>query len=532
MSSPPTSTFGAYSLLRVLGRGGNGTAYLAIPLERGTLPSPLVIKLLHPDAAQDPLERARFEHEGKLAMTVELEALAKVYDVGVANETPYIAMELVQGMSLSRLLARLRERNAVLSVPQILKIAGSALAGVRELHLAKDQEGRALEAIHRDLSPRNLMLDRHGRVRILDLGMGRSRLRAQHTQTGVIVGTPGYMSPEQTLSGQITQRSDVYTLGVLFWELLTGKRYIAQGELAFMLTETVKRVFEPPSALRPGLPPQIDDVCRRALERDPQRRFASAAELEAEIEALQEARLDRMTAAPVVPLPEVYQLDLDAAELEHTLGTEKSTVREPVPLDTLVKIEPDTVVKDDKSDTLVKTRPETGGPARKRSDLLPLMVLALVLVSAVIGVLSALVIRTRREPTLVIPMDSDPAAPVSIRPMPDVRPRETAEELPREEEAPQKIDPKKPAPRRDPKPAITAPPAIEPTAEELMSRIHQLARATKQARPELAAEVDDLLNAGLFESATGDTPAVRARLREILEKLKANGEKRAAPPDR
>lgn len=529
MQQQPT-TFGEYTLLRVLGRGGNGTAYLAVPQKAGTLPSPLVIKLLHPDAAHDPLDRARFEHEGKLAMAANLEAIAKVYDVGVAGETPYIAMELVQGMSLSRLLLRLRERNAVLSVPQILKVVGSALAGVRELHLAKDQDGRALDAIHRDLSPRNLMLDPQGRVRILDLGMGRSRLRAQHTQTGVIVGTPGYMSPEQTLSGQISQRSDVYTVGVLFWELLTGKRYIAQGELAFMLTETVKRVFEPPSASRPGLSDKrIDEVCRRALERDPERRFASAAEFEREIEALKEARLDRMTAAPVVPLTEVYQLDLDADELEHTLGTEKSTIREPVLSDTLLKTK--TLVKSDDSDTLLKTRPEssstTASAVRKRSDLLPTLVIALVLVSAVIGVLSALLIRSRAEPTLVIPMDTDPA-PVSIRPAPDVQPREDEEEPAIEEAEPARAAIKKSPPRKaqETKAIVTA---AEPTAEELMGRVHQLARATKNARPELAGAIDDLLNAGLFESATGDTPAVRARLKEIyaaIEKLKANAEKR------
>src|SRR5687768_10544499 len=109
MSIPLPSTFGDYLLLHVLGRGGHGTAYLEIALGEFAPPSPLVLKLLHGGQAQETPDRSRFEHEAKLALAMNIDALATVYDAGLAGETPYIAMELVRGMSLSRLLATLRE---------------------------------------------------------------------------------------------------------------------------------------------------------------------------------------------------------------------------------------------------------------------------------------------------------------------------------------------------------------------------------------------------------------------------------------
>src|SRR6185436_1895355 len=111
-------------------------------------------------------------------------ALATVYEMGIAGETPYIAMELVRGMTLSRLLAALAERKAQLALEDALSIIAAALSGLTELHEAKDERGSPLETIHRDLSPGNLVLERGGRVRILDLGIGRSRLQATKTQTG------------------------------------------------------------------------------------------------------------------------------------------------------------------------------------------------------------------------------------------------------------------------------------------------------------------------------------------------------------
>lgn len=530
MAAQLPTTFGKYSLLHMLGRGGSGAAYLAVPLREDASPSPVVIKLLHPDAAQDPSDRARFEHEAKLALSTNLKSIARVYEVGVAGETPYIAMELVRGMSLSRLMSALRDRGAVLPVPEVLGLAASAIAGVRELHEATDEDGRALGAIHRDLSPNNLMVDPSGRVRILDLGMGRSRLRDHRTQTGLIIGTPGYMSPEQSLSGRISQRSDVYTMGVIFWELLTGRRYITPGELASVLAETVKRVFEPPSAFRPRLSPDVDEVCRRALERDPERRFASAAEMYAELEALKALRFDRV-GGQVVPLHEVYAYDLAPEELGQLLALDpredadeteiKEADTDVLESDTLVR-EPETEVRE--RDTSISAR-EPAKVATVLSRMQRSWAPLLGVLFALGGVTVFAVLWLPAPSEEVVEVRFEPPAVETAIPAPGIQPREAVEEVVEEAPAPEKVEEKRTTPVRKDSATKQVAAVAEPTAEELVTRLNQQARIIKRAQPDRAAEVDDLLNAVLFESTAGDTPAVRARLKEIaaaLERIKAS----------
>ncbi len=503
MASTLPANFGPYILLDVLGRGGKGTAYLAVPIEEGDLPSPLVVKVLHPDAASDPLDRERFEHEAKLAVAIDVEALATVYDAGLAGGTAYIAMELVRGMSLSRLFLALAEQNAMLALDEALAVAISLLSGLKQLHEARDEKGRSLEAIHRDLSPTNVMLERSGRIRLLDLGIGRSRLRDEKTATGVIVGTPGYMSPEQVLSAPISQRSDVYTVGAIFWELLTGRRYIARGELAIVLAATAKRVFEPPSSIRPSLSTRFDEVCRRALDRDPAKRYANAAEFLQAIEPLRPLLRERASEA-ILPLSAVFSAN-PVNELALSAFTKTRTeARASSVIDTVVvaRRPPPSA-----PDTVLLAPPQQ----QKRSWVWMLPVLL-----AGFGLAYFL----QRPPAVTAVL---PAEPQESPRDPEIRAAERPSIQPREQEREPDPEPLENAPapirKNTPRAAIDRPADAAPTFEQLVARLHQRAGATKRARPELAAAADQLLNTGLFEAAAGDTPAVRARLAEILGEL-------------
>jgi serine/threonine-protein kinase len=256
-----------------------GTLHLARPIRpRENLPV-LVVKRLNPSVAEHQDARARFQHEAEIAVSVQSDHLVRVFDVGSVDKTPFIAMEHVLGSHLGAVLAACSKIQRGLPLPIISQIFSGALLGLESLHDAVHPEsGAPLGAVHRDLSPGNLMIaaDR-GRSVLIDLGLGRSNVQKWRTQTGAVMGTPGYMAPEQARGERMDARTDIYALGVLLWESLTGEHYITRGEL----TDMVARMCNPEPrwlASRTGASDEVDAVVRRALSPDPSQRFESAGE--------------------------------------------------------------------------------------------------------------------------------------------------------------------------------------------------------------------------------------------------------------
>ncbi len=286
MSELLPRVFGPYLLLTRLGEGGAGAAYLARPLDpaRG-VPSPMVIKRMHARLSVSAEYVKRFRHEAELAVRVDSPHVARVFDAGSASGELYIAIEYVVGWTAAEVLAVVPELEEPLPVGVAVETVAQALVGLEALHGLKDEAGRSLEVVHRDLSSKNVMLGDDGRVRLIDLGLGKSRAQDWQTEAGRVMGSPGYMAPEQIKGQPATQQSDVYSLGVLLFELLVGQRRVALGPSVQMLREAYKKSLVPPSSLRTGLSPALDAVVLRAMARTPEERFSSAAEMLAALRA-------------------------------------------------------------------------------------------------------------------------------------------------------------------------------------------------------------------------------------------------------
>jgi serine/threonine protein kinase/tetratricopeptide (TPR) repeat protein len=253
-----------YEILQMLGQGGMGAVYKARDRELDRL---VAIKVIRPDLAGDPDSLKRFKQELILARQVTHKNVVRIFDLGEAEGYKFITMEYIEGRDVKSILA---ER---------AKLAPEEAMGIVE------QVCRALDAahtegvVHRDLKPQNIMLDKEGKVLVMDFGIARSMETPGLTQTGALVGTPEYMSPEQAKGEDVDARSDLFTLGIIFYQLLTGKTpFQANTIVATLLKRTQERAI-PPVKEDPSVPPYLSDVVVKCLEIEPQHRYQSAQEI-------------------------------------------------------------------------------------------------------------------------------------------------------------------------------------------------------------------------------------------------------------
>jgi len=257
---------------RRLAAGGMATVYRA---EDALLGRAVAIKLMHEHVAADREARARFAREARAAARLsDHPHVVTIYDVGDAGGVPFIVMELMTGGSVAD-----RIRGGA-RVP-----AGTALRWLAEAGSALDHAHRH-GIVHRDVKPANLLLDARGRLAVADFGIARMAADAGMTQTGTVLGTASYLSPEQALGRQATAASDRYALAVVAFELLTGRRPFAEETVAAQARAHVE--MPPPAAsdLDPSLPAAVDRALWRGLDKDPDRRWPTAARM---VEALEDA---------------------------------------------------------------------------------------------------------------------------------------------------------------------------------------------------------------------------------------------------
>jgi serine/threonine protein kinase/tetratricopeptide (TPR) repeat protein len=261
---------GRYEILGLLGEGGMGAVYKARDRE---VDREVALKVIRPELAGHPDVMRRFKQELILAREVTHKNVVRIFDLGEAEGAKFISMEYIDGQDLRSVL---RERGKLPS-EEAVGIIEQICQGLEAAH----SEG----VIHRDLKPQNIILDKHGRVAVMDFGIARSREFQGLTQTGDLVGTPEYMSPEQAKGEEIDSRSDLFSLGIIFYELLTGKSpYEATTTAASLLKRTQERAI-PPAKLDPAIPKFVNDIVVRCLEIDPRHRYASAREIVQDLEA-------------------------------------------------------------------------------------------------------------------------------------------------------------------------------------------------------------------------------------------------------
>ncbi len=267
--------FGRYELLRKIAAGGMGQVLLARKGAEG-FEKLVVIKRILPHLVEDEEFFTMFIDEAKITMRLDHPNIARINEFGVENGVHFIEMEYVSGEDVRRLDKRSRMANTPLPLGVIIRVIADAAAGLDFAHKAKDSKGSPLNLVHRDVSPQNVLVGFDGSVKLIDFGVAKAAGRAQHTATGILKGKFPYMSPEQADGLDIDARSDVFALGVVLWELLTGKR-LFKGENDLMTQRLVKACqVPPPSEVEPSLPKAFDAVVLKSLAKDVKDRYADA----------------------------------------------------------------------------------------------------------------------------------------------------------------------------------------------------------------------------------------------------------------
>lgn len=278
--------FGKYRLERELASGGMGVVWLATYCPEGGFERPAAVKLVHAHLAKDSTFIDAFRREAELGARLVHSHIVQVFDFGVINDRYFLAMEYVDGITLRGLMDSALK--AKMAIPPA--VAGSViralLAGLGFAHSqARGSDGVILRIIHRDLAPSNILIDRGGSVKVTDFGIARA-LRGRATeQTETVAGHFSYMAPEQGSAALLDERTDLFCVGILLWEMLAGQSLFRRTNEAATLLAVAIGVIPAPSSLDPSLAPW-DALCARALAREPAERFCSAEEMSQAIRAV------------------------------------------------------------------------------------------------------------------------------------------------------------------------------------------------------------------------------------------------------
>lgn len=292
-----------YRILRRLGQGGMGTVYEAFDVE---LERTIALKTIRPDLASNPAALRRLKQETLLSRQIAHRNVVRVFDLGIADGLRFITMEFVDGADLRSLLdarGRLPAKDAVAIMKQVCH-------GLHAAHIE--------DVIHRDLKPQNILIGRDNRARIVDFGLARSFEQTGITRTGAVVGTPHYMAPEQALGRPSDARCDIFALGVVFYEVLTGELPFPAHSMVDSFLARTRKAARPISEIAPTLPSWLSRLVMRCLERDPARRFQSAQELLDELNAADGLRSSSHSTpgafAPGAILGSRYLIEAEAGE--------------------------------------------------------------------------------------------------------------------------------------------------------------------------------------------------------------------------
>ncbi|MCK4495405.1 MAG: protein kinase, partial [Candidatus Aminicenantes bacterium] len=253
------STFaGRYQIIEELGKGGMGKVYKVLDKE---VNAKVALKLIKPEIASDKKTIERFRNELKVARDIAHKNVCRMYDLGKEEGAYYITMEYVSGEDLKSFI----RRSGVISVGKAISIANQVCEGLSEAH--------RLGVVHRDLKPQNIMIDNEGNARIMDFGIARSLRAKGITGSGVMIGTPEYMSPEQVDGKESDQRADIYSLGVILYEMVTS-RVPFEGDTPFSIGVKQKsEIPRAPKEINDQIPEDLNRVILRCMEKDKEKRY-------------------------------------------------------------------------------------------------------------------------------------------------------------------------------------------------------------------------------------------------------------------
>ena len=280
---PAPRRVGRYDICFELAAGGMATIYLARVDGPGGFRKLVALKCIHPHLVRQSGFVEMFLDEARLASRIAHPNVCSVFDFGFADSAYYIAMELLTGEMVGRLCRMVEQHPALSPLPAhagfCARIIADAAEGLHAAHELRGDDGQPLQVVHRDVSPQNLIVTYDGAVKVMDFGIARAVGQLHLTSTGTVRGKFPYMAPEQIEQAAVDRRADVWSLGVVLWELLTGKRLFHREREVDTMRAVLSAPIPAPSSVRAGIPRVLDAVALRALSRNPAHRFTTAREL-------------------------------------------------------------------------------------------------------------------------------------------------------------------------------------------------------------------------------------------------------------
>ncbi len=268
--------FGRYVLEKNLSRGGMGEVFLALPFG---VQKHCVIKTIRGDLTGDKEFVGRFADEAKIMIRIKHDNIIRVFDCGRVGSDYYIAMEYLYGRDLGDVLDRAYERGEAMPKDIGLYLTLQLLRGLEYAHSLKDEHGRPMRLVHRDISPQNVLVGFDGSLKLIDFGLARTDLLPGRTQGALAVGKYGYMSPEQARHERIDGRADIYSFGIMLFEVFTGDRLVDEQDQATLWQRVLSPKHRPPSAVLPELGPDFDELVMTAVAVRAEDRFQSAQDM-------------------------------------------------------------------------------------------------------------------------------------------------------------------------------------------------------------------------------------------------------------
>ncbi len=310
--------FGKYQLLKKLATGGMAEVFLARQaMGAGGDGRHVVVKRILPHLAEDPEFIQMFQNEARVAAKFSHPNIAQIFDYGEENGTYFIAMEFIHGEDLGRLMRKAWSTGQWIARPLAIRIAASACEGLYYAHTRKDEQGRALQVVHRDISPQNILVSFDGSVKLVDFGIAKAADQSSMTKSGAIKGKFAYMAPEQAAGKPLDARTDVFAIGLVLYELLTGVRPLKRDSELATLQAALECAIDAPSVVA-EVPVELDDVVMRALAKTPDDRYKDARAFQVALEEFLSAQ--RMVASSVQISELMETLFADRLAEEDKLG--------------------------------------------------------------------------------------------------------------------------------------------------------------------------------------------------------------------
>ena len=391
----PTA-LGEYTVLHKVADGGMATVFLGRKEGAAGFERLVAIKCCHAHLRSNAAFREMFLEEARLAARIHHPNVVATFDVRDGDPL-YLVMEFVDGESLARLVRFASKKGFTLPIEIVLHVMADVLLGLHAAHETKDADGSPLGLVHCDVSPQNVLIGLDGVARIVDFGIARAATHVSPDEGSLIKGKHAYMAPEQLLCRPITPRTDIFGAGVMLWEALTGHRLFHRTDVSATIHAALFDPVPAPSSINGAVPPALDEIVLRAVDRDPSRRFATAAEFLAALESLPVAAATPRRASEYFRA--LIGDDIMTARRSSIVLRRRSVDLNPV----TVVVEPATELIAASRGPNVRVRPPSIPPERQRTRRL-VVALTLVLLGCGMGVLLAV----SRELTARPPSSSAP----------------------------------------------------------------------------------------------------------------------------